>query len=262
MRLDLAIFRRGLTDSREKARRLIQSGLVSVQGQPVTKPALDVSEDAVIDIAEHDDFVGRGAYKLQGALDAFRLDLTDQVCLDIGASTGGFTEIMLRRGAQRVYAVDVGTGQLAPRLASDSRVVNLEKTDARTLSRAHFPIPPTFCSVDVSFISLSHIIPHLASVFDGTFLTLIKPQFEAGRADVGKGGLVRKPAVHLRILRDFCTMLTENGLRLSGLMVSPVRGGDGNIEYLATFSRTGTGRYPELSSVVRQAFETPHGGVV
>lgn len=125
MRLDLAIFRRGLTDSREKARRLIQSGLVSVQGQPVTKPALDVSEDAVIEIAEHDDFVGRGAYKLQGALDAFRLDLTDQVCLDIGASTGGFTEIMLRRGAQRVYAVDVGTGQLAPRLASDLSLIHI-----------------------------------------------------------------------------------------------------------------------------------------
>lgn len=262
MRLDLAIFQRGLTDSREKARRLIQNGLVSVDGRSVSKPALDISDNAVITLAAHDDFVGRGAYKLQGALDAFEIDLTDQVCMDIGASTGGFTEMMLRRGAQRVYAVDVGSGQLAPRLAADPRVINLEKTDARTLSRAHFPVPPTFCSIDVSFISLAHIIPHLATIFDGTFLSLIKPQFEAGRADVGKGGLVKKPAVHLRILRDFCTMLTGNGLLLSGLMPSPVRGGDGNIEYLAAFSRAGTGFVPDLSSVVRTAFQSPHGGVV
>ena len=195
MRLDSAIFQRGLTDSREKAQRLIRGGLVSVDGIVVTKPSFDLSDGAAVAIADHDDFVGRGAYKLQGALDAFGIDLAGRVCLDIGASTGGFTEIMLRRGAVRVYAVDVGTGQLAPRLASDSRVVNLEKTDARTLTRASFPLPPNFCAIDVSFISLGCIVPHLAEIFDGAFLALVKPQFEAGKDKVGKKGVVRDPAV-------------------------------------------------------------------
>lgn len=262
MRLDSAIFQRGLTDSREKAQRLIRGGLVLVDGLVVTKPSFDLSDGAAVAIADHDDFVGRGAYKLQGALDAFGIDLAGRVCLDIGASTGGFTEIMLRRGAVRVYAVDVGTGQLAPRLASDSRVVNLEKTDARTLTRASFPLPPNFCAIDVSFISLGCIVPHLAEIFDGAFLALVKPQFEAGRADLGKHGIVKRPEAHERVLSGVCAMLNRADLSLSGLMPSPIRGGDGNIEYLAAFSRTACDFVPDIRAVVRHAFQSAPGGAV
>lgn len=253
MRLDTAVFQRGLTDSREKARRLILGGFVSVGGIAVTKPSFSVAEDASVTIAANDDFVGRGAYKLLAALDAFSVDLTDKVCLDIGASTGGFCEVMLRRGARIVYAVDVGTGQLAARLAADGRVVNMEQTDARTLTRESLAVPPDFCSVDVSFISLEHIVPLLAARFECRFVALVKPQFEAGRADIGKHGVVKSAAAHERVLRTFHAMLGQNGLFLSGLMPSPVRGGGGNIEYLAAFSREPSGFMPDIRAVVRSA---------
>lgn len=253
MRLDTAVFQRGLTDSREKARRLILGGFVSVGGIVVTKPSFAVAEDAAVTVAANDDFVGRGAYKLLAALDAFSVDLTDRVCLDIGASTGGFCEVMLRRGARIVYAVDVGTGQLAARLAADGRVVNMEQTDARTLTRESFAVPPDFCSVDVSFISLEHIVPPLAARFDCRFVTLVKPQFEAGRADIGKRGVVKSAAAHERVLRAFHAMLGQSGLFLSGLIPSPVRGGDGNAEYLAAFSRETSDFMPDIRAVVRSA---------
>ena len=253
MRLDTAVFQRGLTDSREKARRLILGGFVSVGGVVVVKPSFSVAEDAEITVADNDGFVGRGAYKLLAALDAFGIDLSGQVCLDIGASTGGFCEVMLRRGARLVYAVDVGTGQLASRLVDDTRVVNMEKTDARGLTRESLTIPPEFCSIDVSFISLSLVVPHIAALFDCRFVALVKPQFEAGRADIGKRGVVRNSAAHERVLRNFCAMLDQNGLFLTGLIPSPVRGGDGNAEYLAAFSGKRAGWIPDIRAVVRAA---------
>lgn len=259
MRLDAAVFLRGLTDSREKARRLILGGFVSVDGLVVSKPSFAVADGAAVTVAANDDFVGRGAYKLLAALDAFSVNLTGKVCLDIGASTGGFCEVMLRRGARRVYAVDVGTGQLAARLAEDTRVVNMERTDARTLTRESLPVPPDFCSVDVSFISLSHVVPPIAALFDCRFIALVKPQFEAGRADIGKRGVVKSPAAHERVLRDFRTMLGQCGLFLSGLIPSPVRGGDGNAEYLAAFSRQTTDFLPDIRAVVKAALG-PSGG--
>ena len=254
MRLDQAIFAKGLTDSREKAQRLVRDGFVSVDGKQVTKPSFSVEDGAEITIAENDGFVGRGAYKLQAALDAFAIDLTDRVCLDIGASTGGFTEVMLRRGARYVYAVDVGSGQLAPKLAADSRVCNMEKTDVRRLTPDLLPLVPDFCSIDVSFISLSLVLPCLTTLNKGQFVALIKPQFEAGRADVGKNGIVKSPAVHERVLQNFRALLVSLGLSLSALIASPVRGGDGNIEYLAAFSGEPADFTPDLRAIVRAAF--------
>ncbi|MBQ4047786.1 MAG: TlyA family RNA methyltransferase [Clostridia bacterium] len=254
MRLDQAIFARGLTDSREKAQRLVRDGFVTVDGKPVTKPAFAVDEAAEITVAENDDFVGRGAYKLQAALDAFAIDLSGRVCLDIGASTGGFTEVMLRRGAKYVYAVDVGSGQLAQRLRADARVCNMEKTDVRTLSPGVLPLTPDFCSIDVSFISLSLVLPCLKQLNNGQFVALIKPQFEAGRADVGKNGIVKSPAAHERVLKNVCALIASLGLSLAALIVSPVRGGDGNIEYLASFSSAPTDYVPDIRAIVRSAF--------
>ncbi len=254
MRLDQAIFARGLTDSREKAQRLVRDRFVTVDGRPITKPSFAVDEAAEITVAENDDFVGRGAYKLLAALDAFAIDLSGRVCLDIGASTGGFTEVMLRRGAKYVYAVDVGSDQLAQRLLADERVCNMEKTDVRTLTPGQLPLTPDFCSIDVSFISLSHVIPCLKHLNNGLFVALIKPQFEAGRADVGKNGIVKSPAAHERVLKNFCALLVSLGLSLSALIVSPVRGGDGNIEYLASFSAAPTDYIPDIRAIVRSAF--------
>ena len=254
MRLDQAIFARGLTDSREKAQRLVRDGFVTVDGKPVTKPAFAVDEAAEISVAENDDFVGCGAYKLQAALDAFAIDLTGRVCLDIGASTGGFTEVMLRRGAKYVYAVDVGSGQLAQRLRADARVCNMEKTDVRTLSPGVLPLTPDFCSIDVSFISLSLVLPCLKQLNNGQFVALIKPQFEAGRADVGKNGIVKSPAAHERVLKNVCALIASLGLSLAALIVSPVRGGDGNIEYLASFSSAPNDYIPDIRAIVRSAF--------
>jgi len=254
MRLDQAIFARGLTDSRGKAQRLVRDGFVTVDGKPVTKPAFAVDEAAEISVAENDDFVGRGAYKLQAALDAFAIDLSGRVCLDIGASTGGFTEVMLRRGAEYVYAVDVGSGQLAQRLLADERVCNMEKTDVRTLSPGVLPLTPDFCSIDVSFISLSLVLPCLKQLNNGQFVALIKPQFEAGRADVGKNGIVKSPAAHERVLKNVCALIASLGLSLAALIVSPVRGGDGNIEYLASFSSAPNDYIPDIRAIVRSAF--------
>ncbi|MBR5519300.1 MAG: TlyA family RNA methyltransferase [Clostridia bacterium] len=254
MRLDQLIFARGLTDSREKAQRLVRDGFVSVDGKVVTKPSTAVADDIGIEIAENDNFVGRGAYKLQGALDAFGIDLTNRVCLDIGASTGGFTEVMLRRGARYVYAVDVGSGQLAERLRTDERVCNMEKTDVRTLTKDRLPLAPDFCSIDVSFISLHHVLPCLKELNNGQFVALIKPQFEAGRADIGKNGIVKSPAAHERVLKNFCSLLASLHLSLSALIASPVRGGDGNIEYLAAFSHVPADYTPDFRAIVRAAF--------
>jgi 23S rRNA (cytidine1920-2'-O)/16S rRNA (cytidine1409-2'-O)-methyltransferase len=198
VRIDRLLVERGLVASRERARRLVMAGAVLVGDRPVTKPGAEVPEDAPVRVRGEDSpYVGRGGEKLSGALDAFALDVRDRVAVDVGASTGGFTDCLLQRGARRVFAVDVGYGQLAWKLRQDQRVVVLERTNARTLTPEMLPEPPDLAVVDVSFISLRTVLPVVARVVrpGGTIVALVKPQFEVGRGRVGKGGVVRDPAL-------------------------------------------------------------------
>lgn len=236
MRLDNKMFEQGLTQSREKARSLIMAGKVSVDGKAAQKPGVEVKEGAVIVIAEDPvPFVSRGGLKLEKAVSTFQLDLTGLVAADIGASTGGFTDCMLQHGAQKVYALDVGYGQLDWKLRNDPRVVVMERTNARNIQPDWFDPLPAFASIDVSFISLRLILePLYACLTDGAYVVaLIKPQFEAGRAEVGKHGVVRDIAVH----RDVCLRVMEQatgiGFSFCNLSFSPVTGPKGNIEFLA-----------------------------
>ena len=235
-RADAALAARGLAPSREKARALIEAGLVTVNGVPIAKPARKVGPDDVLTVTgETCPYVSRGGLKLKKALDAFGARVDGAVCLDVGASTGGFTDVLLREGAAKVYAVDVGTNQLDPRLRADSRVVCMEKINARTLSRELFPEPPSIAVMDVSFISIRLILPALFALLGpaGRVISLVKPQFEAGRADVGKGGIVSSPRVHRRVLTEIAAFPEALGWRVRAMAVSPITGGDGNVEFLA-----------------------------
>lgn len=235
-RLDLALVERGLAASRAQARDLVKRGAVSVQGIAVTRPAMSVTATDAIIVAEGaGGFVSRGALKLLAALDQFRFDPADCTALDIGASTGGFTQVLLQRGAAHVYAVDVGHAQLSPRISGDPRVTNLEGRDARTLTRAEIPAAIDLIVADVSFISVTKVLPSaLALSASGCWLVaLVKPQFEAGRDAVGKGGIVRDPADRERSLAIVeAWMHAQPGWRIAGTMPSPIAGGSGNIEFL------------------------------
>ena len=256
MRLDLLLVSRGLVGGRDRAKELILQGQVLADGEPARKPARKYDSAVPLEIlndAAH--FVSRAAHKLEGALEAFSIDLRGRVVLDVGASTGGFTQCALERGAARVYAVDVGSDQLAPVLRADPRVTDLEKTDIRALLPEQLPETPTFAACDVSFISLRLVLPSLAGLLSrkGAAVVLIKPQFEAGRAAVGRGGLVKDPKAHLQVLRDVTEQFKLNGFTVAGMTASPIRGGDGNIEYLAWLRRDGEDRLPDLEALVRQA---------
>lgn len=237
-RIDVLLAQRGLADSREKAKALIMAGLVFADGQRVDKPGATVAEHAEIEVHGQQPFVSRGGQKLERAIQAFEIGLAAKVCADIGASTGGFTDCMLQHGAAKVYAVDVGYGQLAWPLRNDVRVINLERTNARALTETEIPDKLDFFSVDVSFISLKLILPPLVSLLapgaDG--VCLIKPQFEAGRDKVGKNGVVRAPETHAEVIRAVLGYVQENGLYAAGLAWSPIKGPKGNIEYLAYIS--------------------------
>ena len=235
-RADAALAARGLATSREKARALIEAGLALVNGVPIAKPAQKVGpEDALTVTGDTHPYVSRGGLKLKKAIDAFAVDVSGRVCVDVGASTGGFTDVLLREGAAHVYAVDVGTGQLDPRLRADSRVTCMERVNARALARSRFPTPPSLAVMDVSFISVRLILPALFDLLgpEGRVLTLVKPQFEAGRASIGKGGIVSSPQAHCRVLREITAFPEPLGWRVRALEVSPITGGDGNIEFLA-----------------------------
>ena len=239
-RLDVALVERGLAETRAKAQSSIMSGIVFVDGQRCDKAGTPVAADAVIEVRGHTlRYVSRGGLKLEKAMTEFPITLTDAVCADIGASTGGFTDCMLQNGARRVYAVDVGYGQLDWKLRSDARVVCMERTNARYLTHEQIPDELDFASVDVSFISLKLILPALAGLLkpDGRAVCLVKPQFEAGREKVGKKGVVRDPAVHLEVLEHFLEHAKENNFTVLGLTYSPIRGPEGNIEYLGYLSR-------------------------
>lgn len=231
-RLDVLLVARGLAESRSLAQRLIGAGEVLVDGRVVDKPGAQVPTTATLTLAARPRFVSRGGEKLDAALERFAIPVTGRIAADIGASTGGFTDCLLQRGALRVYALDVGYGQLAWALRQDSRVVVLERTNARYVTA--LPEPVDLIVSDVSFISVRLIYPTAVRWLreGGEIVSLIKPQFEAGRAQVGKGGVVRDPAVHRQVLVEVCAALAELGLGLRGLMVSPLLGPAGNIEFL------------------------------
>lgn len=236
VRLDQLVVERGLAPSRERARALILAGHVLVDGRPATKAGTAIHADAAIDLVAPDHpYVGRGGLKLAHALDAFAIDVTGRACLDIGASTGGFTEVLLRRGARRVFGVDVGRGQLHQRLASDARVVNLEGVNARDLKAARVSEPVSAITADVSFISLKLALPPaLALATDEAWgVFLVKPQFEVGRDHVGKGGIVRDRVVARASADGIAGWLAADmGWAVDGIIDSPIEGGDGNREYL------------------------------
>lgn len=241
-RLDQRLFELGLAESREKAKATIMSGIVYVNGQKSDKPGTQVSDDAEIVVRGNAcPYVSRGGFKLAKALEVFPVEPAGKVCIDCGASTGGFTDVLLKNGAAKVYAVDVGYGQLAWQLRQDSRVVVMERTNARALTPDMFPESMDLGVMDVSFISIRLILPALHGLLKpgGEVVCLIKPQFEAGKADVGKKGVVRDKAVHERVLREMCEFFPSAGYTLLGLDYSPIRGPEGNIEYLAYLKADG-----------------------
>ena len=234
-RLDLILFERGLVQSREKARTIIMAGNVYVDNQKADKPGTLFKNDVKIEVrGPQIAYVSRGGLKLEKAIKAFEIDLQNKIAMDIGASTGGFTDCMLQNGAKKVYAVDVGYGQLDWKLRNDDRVVNLERTNIRYLDENSVLEKLNFFSVDVSFISLKLVLP-VARCFmenDATAVCLIKPQFEAGRENVGKNGVVRDKNVHKSVISEICRFVLENGFDILGLNFSPIKGPKGNIEYL------------------------------
>ncbi len=233
-RADTYLVELGLFESRAKAQEAIAAGLVSADGEPVRKPSDTIPVTAAIAAEAPHPWVSRGGVKLAAALDHFGIDPAGGLCLDVGASTGGFTEVLLSRGATRVHAVDVGHGQLHPRLAQDPRVVMLEQTDARHLDESLVPQRVGLCVVDVSFISLRLVLPGLRKLISkgGYLLALIKPQFEAGRENVGRGGIVRDGLVRQQVLDGIAAFASEQGFEVLGTMPSPIEGGDGNREFL------------------------------
>lgn len=234
-RLDVLTFEKGLAESREKAKAMIMAGEIFVDGIREDKPGSVFDENAAIEKRGRSlAYVSRGGLKLEKAIEAFGVSADGKICMDVGASTGGFTDCMLQRGAAKVYAVDVGYGQLAWSLRNDPRVVVLEKTNARYLDRSIIPEPVELVSVDVSFISLTLILPAVKGVMaeDAEAVCLIKPQFEAGREKVGKKGVVRDPAVHGEVIEKVVSFAGTIGFDVLGLTFSPVKGPEGNIEYL------------------------------
>ena len=254
-RLDKLLPELGLTDTRNKAQALIMAGNVRVNGQVITKAGAMFPHDAVITVEGVRQWAGRGAYKLLGAFEAFGLNVEEKVCADFGASTGGFTDVLLSRGAAKVYAVDVGYGQLIWRLASDQRVIVMDRTNARYLTRGDFPEEVEFASCDVSFISLRLILPVLDEVVKDEAVVLIKPQFEAGRERISKG-VVRNKDVHIEVLRGMLAFIEEStGFGVIGLTHSPIRGPEGNIEFLCHITHGKKSKIYDVNAIVDRAHE-------
>lgn len=260
LRADLALCERNLAASRERAQALINAGLVYLKGAAIKKPSQKVSPEDVLEVrGEWCPYVSRGGFKLEKALQVFGVDVQDAVAIDIGASTGGFTDVLLQCGARRVYAVDVGTGQLDAKIAGDKRVVNMEQTNARELRREQFSPAPALGVMDVSFISILKILPALRQILgeNGRLISLIKPQFEAGRDALGKKGVISSAAVHERVLRDVAARAPETGWRVRAYDFSPISGTQGNLEFLADFIPD-DGKQPlpdprEIRDLVRRA---------
>jgi 23S rRNA (cytidine1920-2'-O)/16S rRNA (cytidine1409-2'-O)-methyltransferase len=245
-RLDQELIERGLCESREKAKRAIMAGQVRINGQVARKPSESVKSSDQLELAQPEKFVSRGGYKLEHALTHFKIQVEGLTAIDLGASTGGFTDCLLQRGAAKIYAVDVGQGQLAWKLRQDPRVVVMEKTNARELTPARFPssfTPADLVVIDCSFISLRKILPPAVALLraSGKIVALIKPQFEAGKAEADRGaGVIRDPAIHERVLRELEAFIAaQPNLRWCGVTESPLLGPAGNKEYLALIEGTG-----------------------
>lgn len=240
-RLDILVHEKGFAESREKAKAIIMAGLVYVDNQKADKCGASYDENVKLEVRGNAlKYVSRGGLKLEKAIESFKLDLKDKITMDIGASTGGFTDCMLQNGAKKVYSIDVGYGQLAWKLRTDERVVNLERTNMRNVTREQVPDEIGFFSVDVSFISLRLILPVARKLMaeNAEAVCLIKPQFEAGREKVGKKGVVRDPAIHAEVVGMIVSFALENGFDVLGLDFSPIKGPEGNIEYLIHLRRS------------------------
>ena len=258
MRLDQAAVRAGLFKSRTAARQAIEDSLVTVNGEIKTKPAAQVADsDDIRYLGEAPVFVGRGGYKLKKALQQFPIDVENALCLDAGASTGGFTDCLLQHGAKCVFAVEGGHGQLDDKLAGDARVRSFEKTDIRSMPSEITDQRYDLITGDLSFISLRFVMPHLFPLLKetGDCVLLVKPQFECGRDALGKNGVVRSPRDHTRCLNAVMTEARRLGVSIAGLTWSPICGGSGNIEYLLWLKLLGTDCYPSADEVVRKAFD-------
>lgn len=235
-RIDILLHNRGFSDSREKAKRLVMSGVVFIENNRIDKPGTKVDIDSNIRIkGEKPKYVGRGGYKLEKAIMSFSIDVNDCVCIDIGASTGGFTDCLLKNNAKKVYAIDVGYGQLDWSLRNNEKVIVLEKTNFRYIDISVFKEPIDLVVVDVSFISLKNILPKVKEIcYDGTeIVALVKPQFEAGKDKVGKKGIVKDRNVHFEVMRNIYKYCLDNEMYINNLTYSPIKGAEGNIEYLA-----------------------------
>lgn len=233
LRLDKLLAERGLFKSGEKASRAVMAGMVTVDGIIATKPGRKVDAGCDIAIKERERFVGRGGEKLESALEAFKVSVKGKKCLDIGTSTGGFADCLLQAGATEVICVDVGHGQIDQRLREDARVILMERTNARYLSRSDLPFSPEIVTIDVSFISLGKIIPAVVRMLEpgAMILALVKPQFEAERKDIKRGGVVKDSRVHTQVLWKVCSMCEEHGLVINGMTDSPIKGPAGNKEF-------------------------------
>ena len=260
-RLDMLVFERGLAESRERAKQLILAGQVLVEGEPRFKPGRLIPVGSTIYVKRPLRYVSRGGLKLEEGLQVFHTDVHEKVAIDVGASTGGFTDCLLQHGAKFVYAVDVGYGELAWRLRIDPRVCPIERTNIRTIDLNLFDRPVAIGVIDVAFISLQKVLPVVSQIVEprGDIIALVKPQFEAGRKNVGKGGVVRHPHIHVQVLQDIIQFAQEIDWPVMGLTYSPIQGRAGNIEFLLWMNRNLEERSPDwrddIAHVVQQAHE-------
>ena len=263
-RLDVLLVSRGLAESREKAKAIIMSGNVYVDGQKEDKAGSNFPAEAVIEVRGNTlKYVSRGGLKLEKAMENFDVTLAGKICMDVGSSTGGFTDCMLQNGAVKVYAVDVGHGQLAWKLRNDERVVCMEKTNIRYVTPEDVADKINFSSIDVSFISLTKVLGPVKELLsdDGQIVCLIKPQFEAGREKVGKHGVVRDSAVHLEVIEKVIDFAISIGFEVLNLEFSPVEGPEGNIEYLLHLRKHTEGSYPDVPFEAAQVVEKAHAAL-
>ena len=260
IRLDQLVFDLGLTESRERAKTTIMSGLVYVNGQKADKPGMQVAPDAAVEVRGNAlPYVSRGGFKLEKALEVFPIDPNGMICIDCGASTGGFTDVLLQNGAAKVYAVDVGYGQLAWSLRNDPRVVSMERTNVRYITKDQIQDPLDLAVMDVSFISIELLLPAIYPLLkeNADVVCLIKPQFEAGREEVGKKGVVRDSAVHQRVIERILAFVPQIGYSPVGLDYSPIRGPEGNIEYLCHLRKGHhEAQLPSAAEIVRRSHQT------
>lgn len=262
-RIDILLTERNFFESRAKSQAMIMSGKILVNGQKIDKSGTLIDENAKIEILSEIPFVSRGGLKLQKALEVFKIDLSGKICVDIGASTGGFTDCMLKNGAAKIYAIDVGYGQLAWKLRNNERVINMERTNIRNVSSENFDDFLDFASIDVAFISLEKVLPVAKKILknDGEIIALIKPQFEAGRDKVGKKGVVRDKKVHEEVLQKILNFGQEIDLKICGLDFSPIKGPEGNIEYLTFLRKNFEVEEINLEEKINAVIDSAHGNL-